>query len=71
MESSYSEFNLADSVERIDEILNGDDTFYEEKDELPSRDTLTFTNGFYVNCSALFVDMRGSSKLSEKHKNPT
>jgi class 3 adenylate cyclase len=71
MESSYSEFNLADSVERIDEILNGDDAFYEEKDELPSRDTLTFTNGFYVNCSALFVDMRGSSKLSEKHKNPT
>ena len=71
MESDYSEYILEESVERIDEILDSDDADYMEKDEVPSRDALTFTNGFYVNCSALFVDMRGSSKLSEKHKNPT
>lgn len=71
MESSYSKFNVEDSVKRLDEILDADDAVYEEKDEIPSRDALTFANGFYVNCSALFVDMRGSSKLSEKHKNPT
>jgi class 3 adenylate cyclase len=71
MESDYSEYVLSDSIERIDEILDGDDESYEEKDSVPSRETLTFDNGFYVNCSALFVDMRGSKKLSEKHKNPT
>ena len=71
MESDYSEYILTESVERIDEILDSDDADYEEKDEVPSRESLTFTNGFYVNCSALFVDMRGSIKLSEKHNNPT
>lgn len=71
MESSFSEYDFEDSVERIDEILDSDDADYQDSDTPPSRDELTFTNGFYVNCSALFVDMRGSSQLSAKHKNPT
>lgn len=70
MESSYSEYVLADSVNRINEILDSSDADYHERNEIPSRDLLTFTNGFYVNCSALFVDMRGSSRLSEKYSNP-
>ena len=37
---------------------------------LPPRDDLTFNNGFYANCSALFVDIRDSSKLPDKHKRP-
>ena len=39
-------------------------------DEIPSRDKLTYKNGFYVNCSALFIDIRGSSKLPERHTRP-
>ena len=30
---------------------------------------LTFTNGFYVGCSALFVDIRNSSELTDFHRN--
>lgn len=71
MKADYSSFVLSDSLERIQEILDGADASYEDKDSIPSRDSLTFTNGFYVNCSALFVDMRGSKELSEKLTKPT
>jgi len=71
MKSDYSAYDLTASVDRIDEILDSNDADYTEQDSIPSRDTLTFTNGFYVYCSALFIDMRGSKKLPEKHKNPT
>jgi class 3 adenylate cyclase len=64
-------YDYEKSFERIDEILDGSDTSYEELDYIPSRDKLTFTNGFYVQCSALFVDMRESSQLPNKHKRPT
>jgi class 3 adenylate cyclase len=70
MKSDYSEFKLADSVARIDEILAGADADYQEKDSIPARETLTYTNGYYVNCSVLFVDIRGSKSLSQKYKNP-
>lgn len=70
MEASYSYYDYEKSLERIDEILNGSDSSYEEKDAIPSRDSLTFNNGYYVNCSAIFIDIRGSKKLSEKHTRP-
>src|SRR4051794_39264276 len=38
---------------------------------VPDRDRLTCSNGFYAYCSALFVDIRGSSDLPSKHKRPT
>ena len=31
---------------------------------------MTYTNGFYVNCSALFVDIRNSSQLPDEHTRP-
>lgn len=71
MQASFSSYKSADSISRIDEILNSSDYNYVEKDSVPSRDQLTFTNGFYVNCSAMFVDMRGSKELSEKYKRST
>lgn len=69
MKSDQIEYNLEDSVGRINEILLAADNSYEEKDSIPSRDQLTFTNGFYVNCSAIFVDIRKSSELTDFHKN--
>jgi class 3 adenylate cyclase len=44
---------------------------FEEVEGLPGRDKLTFTNGFYGTCSALFIDIRDSSGLATKYKRPT
>lgn len=71
MKATTVAYNHLDSVARIDEILAGADAVYEEVDSIPPRERLTFSNGFYVNCSALFVDLRGSSTLTEKYKRPT
>lgn len=71
MKTNYSEYDFAKSRERIDEILNTADNAYEEVDSIPARDKLTFTNGFYVNCSAVFIDIRNSSELPNKYQRPT
>lgn len=70
MESNYITYDLDKSIERIDSILKESDSSFEELNEIPSRDKLTFTNGFYVWCSALFVDIRKSSELPSKYKRP-
>lgn len=72
METSFSTYKFDDSLARIDEILAASDASeLTEVDGVPSRDRLTCTNGFYTYCSALFVDMRGSSELVKKHRLPT
>lgn len=38
---------------------------------MPDRDKLTYTNGFYGTCSAVFIDIRDSSGLTQKHTRPT
>lgn len=69
MKSNFIYYDYLKSFERIDKIIN-DSYNYEELDYIPSRDKLTYNNGFYVNCSSMFVDMRGSSKLPDIHKRP-
>jgi class 3 adenylate cyclase len=70
MESNHIEYELDDSVERMDEIISASDNSFQELDNIPSRDELTFNNGFYTKCSALFVDIRKSSELTSKHTRP-
>lgn len=70
MKSNYMEYNYLKSFGRIETIISESDNSFEELDSIPSRDKLSLTNGFYVNCSALFVDIRGSSQLPEKHNRP-
>ena len=71
MKSNYQEYNFEKSRDRIDDILKTEDKSFEEVDKIPSRDRLTFTNGFYVNkTSSLFVDVRNSSNLPSKYKRP-
>lgn len=70
METSYSSYDFEKSIERIDEVINGSDASYEDKNSIPSRDCLTFSNGFYVDCAAVFIDIRGSKALTEKHNRP-
>lgn len=71
MDSDDKTYDHVASFKRIDDILKQPDVNYEEVKELPDRDRLTFTNGFYAYCSALFIDIRGSSDLPAKYKRPT
>jgi class 3 adenylate cyclase len=71
MDSNHQTYDFAASRGRLDTILGQGDLAYEEVDQLPDRDRLTFTNGFYANCSALFVDIRGSSDLPKRYKRPS
>lgn len=70
MDSNYKYYNYLSSFGRLDGILNLSDLNYEEVDKLPDRDGLTYSNGFYANCSALFIDIRDSSKLASKTTRP-
>lgn len=63
-------FNLESSLRRIDEILDADNKSFEESNSIPSRDKLTYSNGYYVQCAALFVDIRDSSSMTDEHKRP-
>lgn len=71
MDGNYKLYDYVKSSERIKEILNQPAGVFQEVDGLPDRQKLTFTNGFYGTCSALFVDIRGSSGLTRKHRRPT
>ncbi|GAA3698431.1 adenylate/guanylate cyclase domain-containing protein [Microlunatus aurantiacus] len=70
MDSSYKSYDYLTSFARLDAILTAPSGNYEEVDSLPDRDKLTFTNGFYANCSALFIDIRDSSTLPSSYKRP-
>jgi class 3 adenylate cyclase len=70
MESNHIAYDYLKSFDRIDKIISENDYSYEEFNYIPSRDKLTFNNGFYVDCSTMFVDIRGSSDLPSLHKRP-
>lgn len=71
MDGNFKQYDWIASSARIREILNQPAGAFEETDGLPDRDRLSFTNGFYGMCSAIYIDIRGSSELTEKHKRPT
>jgi class 3 adenylate cyclase len=70
MEAPFKPYDFDASLDRMGDILDQSDINYEETSTLPSRDKLTFTNGFYAKCAALFVDIRSSSDLPNKYKRP-
>ncbi len=71
MKTNHKNYDYEKSKDRIDGYTNGSFS-YEEVDEIPSRDKLTYSNGFYVKktCS-LFMDIRGSSSLPQKYQKKT
>lgn len=71
MDGNYKAYSYTSSSERIKNILNQPAGAFEEVDALPDRDKLTYSNGFYGMCSAIFIDIRDSSGLTNKHKRPT
>ncbi len=71
MDGNYRSYSYSGSSDRIKTILDQPAGTFTEVDDLPDRDKLTFTNGFYGMCSAIFIDIRDSSGLTSKHKRPT
>ncbi|MFC9979972.1 adenylate/guanylate cyclase domain-containing protein [Gordonia sp. NPDC127522] len=71
MDGNYKAYSYTSSSDRIKEILNQPAGQFEEVDALPDRGKLSYTNGFYGYCSAVFIDIRDSSGLTEKHTRPT
>lgn len=70
MDSNYKPYDYKQSAARIDGYLAQPLGNYEETNTLPDRDRLTFTNGFYANCCAIFVDLRDSSSLPQHYNRP-
>jgi class 3 adenylate cyclase len=70
MESNHIYYDYLKSVERIDNIISEGENSFKVLNTIPSRNELSFTNGFYVYCSALFVDIRNSSQLPDEHYRP-
>lgn len=70
MKISYSEYDYLKSIERINEILDSSDNDYLESKNIPTQDKLTYKNGYYVDITVVFIDMRKSKELSSKHTRP-
>lgn len=64
-------YDVEKSAERIDSILDASNDNYEDVKEIPSRDDLTFTNGYYMNITSVFIDIVGSSDMTDVNKRPT
>lgn len=70
MQTNHFQYDFEKSFQRLDNIL--DSVYeYEEVEEIPDRSKLTYNNGFYVYCNAIFVDIRESSQLPSRYKRPT
>ena len=61
---SDTNYDINGSSERMDEILNSSDNGYCDRDNIPLRNELTFKNGYYVEVTALFIDIIGSSNIT-------
>ena len=71
MESNHRIYDYEASSTRLDAYLDSSNDQFQEVSEIPSRDRLTYSNGFYVeHCTALFVDIRGSSEMPNKYTRP-
>ena len=60
-------FDFKDSYSRIEEIIDSTSTF-DDHDEVPNSDELSYNNGYYFNCYSIFIDIRDSSKLPDKYQ---
>ncbi len=69
-ENTYT-YKVEDSASRMDDILDANDNNYCDKDSIPARSDLTFKNGYYVDVTAIFIDIVGSSDMTDEHKRPT
>lgn len=72
MESNHTmSYDVEKSAGRMNDILDASDNDYADKDSIPARSDLTFKNGYYVDVTAIFIDIVGSSDMTDGHKRPT
>lgn len=69
--TTHTAYNIDKSSQRMDDILNAGNGNFSDSQSIPQRSSLTYTNGYYVNISALFIDIVGSSDMTDEHKRPT
>jgi class 3 adenylate cyclase len=62
-------YDVVTSDARLKEILDSNENF-DEVNFIPTRDRLTYKNGYYVGCTSVFIDIRSSSQLPQLHKRP-
>jgi class 3 adenylate cyclase len=70
MRAKTTSYDYEASFVRLSSILDQPGISYEEVDQLPPRDKLTFSNGFYGYCTVISIDLRNSSDLPSKMKRP-
>ena len=70
MEPKSKQYNFKESFKRIDDILDEPDKSFEESKSIPSRNNLTYKNGFYVDCSAISITLGGPIEEPEKFSVP-
>jgi len=70
LEGKYVPYDYLTSFERIEDKIASSDNSFPERNDIPQRTELTFSNGFYVNCTALYIDIRNSSDLPNHHTRP-
>ena len=64
------DYDVEKSSKRMDDILDAGSGNFSDSDTIPARSSLTYTNGYYVNITALFIDIVGSSDMTDEHKRP-
>lgn len=60
MKTKYKEFNFEDSLKRIDDVLYNPINI-EDSSVIPNTDSMNYNSGKRVECTSIFVDLRGSS----------
>lgn len=63
-------YDVEKSAKRMDDILDAGSGNFSDSSSIPARSSLTYTNGHYVNITALFIDIVGSSDMTDEHKRP-
>lgn len=66
MDAKHRVYSVDDSDARIVQILDSGAAF-DDAGGIPNSGALTYENGYYVDCTAIFIDIRDSSKLSEHY----
>lgn len=69
--NNHVTYDVDKSSQRMDEILDTENKNFSDSDSIPQRASLTYTNGYYVYITALFIDIVGSSDMTDEHKRPT
>ncbi len=68
--TNHIAYDIDKSSQRMDQILSVSNDNFSDSDSIPPRQSLSYTNGFYVNVTALFIDIVDSSNMTEAHKRP-